>query len=222
MLREFFLVLGLLAGAATPLFAEKFAATSDTAENTAEAKFTVDGTTLIYNSQIEINGRYAEISEGDAGLLAEHLRQNKDITVLQLTSNGGVVWVGADMAQIVQDYELDTRVVDECSSACVTIFLAGARREMARGSRIGFHQNSWNAEDIQDYYKYWRAQSHWHTPWDFATWLYSDTQHETAEQIAYMLSRGVEPAFAVETKTYRPGMWFPTRQELEEAGVLRE
>jgi hypothetical protein len=222
MLREFFLVLGLLEGAATPLFAEKLTTTTDMVENTAEAKFSVDGTTLIYNSQIEINGVYAEISEGDAGLLAEHLRQNKDIAVLQLTSSGGAVWVGAEMARIVQDYALDTRVVDECSSACVTVFLAGGRREMTRGSRIGFHQNSWHADDIRDYYKYWREQSHWHTPWDFATWLYGDTQHTTAEQIAYMLSRGVDPAFAVESKIYRPGMWFPTRQELEEAGVLRE
>ncbi|WP_234417109.1 hypothetical protein [Loktanella sp. Alg231-35] len=222
MLRRFALVMGLLVGVATPLFAEKSASTIDAEENTTASKFTVDGDTLIYNSQIEIDGRYAEISEEDIDLLAEHLRQNKDISVLQLTSSGGVIWVGADMAQIVLDFELDTLVVDECSSACVTVFLAGARREMTRGSRIGFHQSSWDAQDIQDYYKYWREQSHWHTPWDFAAWLYGDTQHETAEQIAYMLARGVDPEFAVETKKYRPGMWFPSRQELQTAGVLRE
>jgi hypothetical protein len=38
-----------------------------------------------------------------------------------------------------------------------------------------------------------------------------------------MLERGVDPGFAIRTLDATPdGMWFPSRSEMEAAGVLRE
>jgi hypothetical protein len=125
------------------------------------------------------------------------------------------------MARIVQDYELDTLVDGECSSSCVTIFLAGQAREMSRGSKIGFHQRSWSADGTQSYYDRWREDEGWDTPFDFASWVYQDTQSETWKELTFMISRGVDPEFAIETKRMRSGIWFPGRRKLEQAGVLR-
>lgn len=211
-----------LAIMATPVFAQKYTSSSDLAATGAGSKFLVQGTTLFYNSNDVTGDAYPEIDSDDVEVLRSLLRENTSITTLQLTSGGGFISAGREMARIVQDYGLDTRVVDECSSSCVTVFLAGERRTLSPGSRMGFHQNSWDVDGTRDYYKDWREESNWRTPFDFAAWLYQDTQHETAEELAYMLSRGVDPAFAIETKTYRPVMWFPTRVELEQAGVLRE
>lgn len=217
MIRVSVFVLGLIL-AATATVAQKF---SEEPGSTA-SKFSVQGATLIYNSDDVTGDAYPEIDGPDVDELHRHLRQNSNINTLQLSSSGGLVWAGDEMARIVMDFDLDTRVEGECSSSCVTIFLAGDTREMTRGSRIGFHQNSWSVGGMQSYFKQWREDENWDTPFDFASWVYRDTQHETAEQLSFMILRGVDPMFAVETKKHRPVMWFPTRFELEKAGVLRD
>ena len=46
---------------------------------------------------------------------------------------------------------------------------------------------------------------------------------EIHEQLIYMVNRGVEPVFAIETlKTTADGMWYPYRIRLLAAGVLTE
>ncbi|MEM8538463.1 MAG: hypothetical protein AAGF56_11465 [Pseudomonadota bacterium] len=186
----------------------------------SSSKFSVQGATLIYNSNDVGSDAYPEIDGPDVDELRAHLRRNSNINTLQLTSTGGLVWAGDEMARIVLDYGLNTRVVDECSSSCVMIFLAGEDRVLTSGSKIGFHQNSWSSGGAQSYFKDWRDAEGWRNPFDFASWLYQDTQHETAAQLEFMVSRGVDPSFAIETKKYRPVMWFPTRQELRNAGVI--
>lgn len=187
-----------------------------------QAKFTVDGTTLVYDSEMVSGDAYPEIDGPDVDEMRRLLHRHDQISTLQLTSTGGLVWAATEMAQIVVDFGLDTVVEGECSSSCVTIFLAGNSRRMTRGSRLGFHQNSWSDEGMQSYFKDWREEENWDTPFDFASWVYQDTQHETAAQLEYMIGRGVDPLFAIETKKYRPIMWFPARQELLAAGVLRD
>ena len=44
--------------------------------------------------------------------------------------------------------------------------------------KIGFHSSSWTAESIQDYYTSEKDTQGWGTPFDFASWLYEDTQAE--------------------------------------------
>ena len=68
----------------------------------------------------------------------------------------------------------------------------------------------------------WREYENLLTPCDIASWLYHDTLHETAAQLEFMIERGVDPLFAIETKKYRPVIWFPSRAELEAAGILRD
>lgn len=203
---------------ATDLSAQKYSA----APGETASKFTVQGATLIYNSDHVTGDAYPEMDGLDVEELRRQLRQNSNIKTLQLTSGGGSVWAGDEMARVVMDFGLNTRVEGECSSSCVNVFLAGDARELARGSRIGFHQYGWSEDGIESYFKQWREEENWQTPYDFASWLYQDTQHETAAHLEFMMQRGVDPYFALEAKKYRPVMWFPTRQELEAAGVLRD
>jgi len=109
------------------------------------------------------------------------------------------------------------------SSSCVNIFLGGAARRMQRGSKIGFHQRHWPVEAMEAYYESWREEKGWETPFDFASWVYRDTQSETYADLSYMIARGVDAGFAVETKkVIATDEWFPSRIELVEAGVLRD
>ncbi|WP_341366804.1 hypothetical protein [Yoonia sp. BS5-3] len=211
------LAMGLIV-VATDLPAQKFGL----AEGGVTGKFDLRGSVLIYNSDNAAVGGYPEIEMADVEELRGYLRSQPHIKTLELNSGGGSVWAGNEMARIVLDFGLNTRVEGECSSSCVNIFLAGQNREMARGSSIGFHQYGWTDEGIESYFKEWRDEENWRTPYDFASWLYQDTQHETAAHLEYMISRGVDPLFAIEAKKYRPAMWYPTRSELEDAGVLRD
>lgn len=187
------------------------------------AKFKVSGTTLIYDTETTVSGDEAEITTLDVDRLLALLRDNPGITTLELNSSGGSVYAGDEMARIVIDFGLDTVVSGVCSSSCVNIFLAGEARRMMRGSKIGFHQRRWPVAAMEAYYERWREDKRWETPFDFASWVYRDTQTEVFNDLSYMIERGVDAAFAVETKKVASSdEWFPSRAELTAAGVLRE
>ncbi|MCC1494362.1 ATP-dependent Clp protease proteolytic subunit [Cognatishimia sp. F0-27] len=204
------------------LFASALCAAAQAAVADDSGKFDIQGSTLVYDTEAARLGPAREIQNRDVDVLRDLLRANPGIRTLKLNSTGGSVWAGIEMAHIVQDFELNTVTDGACSSACVTVFLAGARRTMTRGSKIGFHQRSWNADAMADYYESVREEEGWETPFDFGSWVYSDTQTETFEELRYMIGRGVDPVFAIETKRMRGDLWFPSRAELEEAGVLVE
>ena len=185
-------------------------------------KLYVDGGTLVYDTTNASNG-YSEIESEDVEVLRGLLQANPEVTVIQLTSSGGSVWAAQVISDIVIDFGLDTRVDGDCDSSCVTIFLAGENRTMTRGSRLGFHQVQWSAENISDYYEREAEDFGWETPWDFAEWMYLDTQQEVYRTLNYMISRGVDPAFAIESIRKPDGnMWRPYRAVLRAAGVLTE
>ncbi|WP_096740479.1 ATP-dependent Clp protease proteolytic subunit [Phaeobacter porticola] len=195
------------------------------------AKFMVDGTTLIYDTDNLLsvgkgdssNDGGGEIGDEDIQAFQNILESNPAITRVQLNSGGGSVYAGSAIAELVEARALDTWVVGECVSACVDVFLAGQKRQMTLGSRIGFHQRDWSPKAVQSYYRLWRKDENWATPFEFGTWIYRDTQAEVFRHLKYMMRHGVDPVFAIETlKTAPEEVWYPTRLRLMAAGVLRE
>ena len=131
-------------------------------------KFQLSGTTLVYDT--ESRAEIDEITNKDVDALRQLLRDNSEITTLQLNSSGGSVWAAREMARITIDFDLDTVVDGECSSSCVRILLAGQTRQMARGSKIGFHSRHWAPSAIEKYYDDWREDENWDSPFEFASW----------------------------------------------------
>lgn len=194
-----------------------------TAEDQAMLKFVINGDTLIYDTETNVSGDDAEIENDDVDQMRSLLRSNPGITTLELNSGGGSVYAGDEMARIIIDFGLDTVVSGECISSCVNVFLGGNARRMMRGSKIGFHQRYWSEKSIKKYYDRWHEDENWETPFEFTSWVYEDTQAETYEDLMYIVSRGVEPGFAIRTKRVNnDDEWFPSREELVKAGVLRD
>ncbi|MEX0300942.1 MAG: hypothetical protein AB3N24_00830 [Leisingera sp.] len=186
-------------------------------------KFSLQGGTLVYDTETDVEGEAAEISNEDIDRLRDILKKTPGISELQLNSTGGSVYAGEEIAGLVLEYGLDTSIDGDCISACVDVFLAGSRRRMTLGSRIGFHQRSWPAPAVHKYYRSERKAQRWATPFEFGSWIYVDTQREIHDHLSYMVSRGVDPGFAIETLRTEPGSeWFPSRLRLIAAGVLRE
>ncbi|GHF36476.1 hypothetical protein [Seohaeicola zhoushanensis] len=186
-------------------------------------KFRLDGATLVYDTEAPGPEESGGIVSEDVAVLLQLLRANPGITTLRLNSSGGEVYAAAQIKDIVIDFELDTEVHGDCDSSCVTILLGGTKRAMSRGSRIGFHQVYWSAENIASYYETEREMQGWNTPFDFASWMYLDTQAEVYANLRFLISRGVDPAFAIETiRDPQSEVWRPSRAELLAGGVLTE
>lgn len=184
----------------------------------AEEKFSINGDTLGYNTNPD-----GEIEEEDVEELKTILLENPKITKLIFSSEGGEIYSAREMADIIIDFELDTHVVGECTSACVYLFLAGNKRTMQKGSKLGFHQFWWDAASIEEYYNDWREEEDWANPYEFASWLYGDAQNEVLIDLEYYLERGVDGKFAIKTlQAAGDEMWYPRRKELEQAGVINE
>lgn len=183
--------------------------------------FIVKENKLIYDT--ENSDQTTEISFGHEEELLQILRDHSQIDVLVLNSGGGIIGAANEMADLVIDADIDTFVEGSCESACVTIFLGGKNRKLALGGKIGFHASWWAADSIEEYYNSEKEGEGWETPFDFASWLYEDTQAEIFSEFEYLLERGVKPQFAIQTlKAGSDGMWYPRRKELLEGGILTE
>ena len=192
-------------------------------ETFANEKLYMDEETLFYNTDLANEEVNTEINWEDAELIYKILLENPNLTTIQLNSGGGLIAAAKYISDIVIDFELDTYVSGECSSACVDIFLAGNKRVLQRGSWLGFHKGSWAASDMKNYYEFKREEEGWSDPFEFSSWLYEDTQEEILRQMKYMLERGVKADFIIETlQADNEGMWYPRRKRLQEAGVITE
>ena len=180
-------------------------------------KFKIEGEAIAYDTA------FSEVSAVDAEWLVDLLLANPDVRTMQLTSQGGDIYAAYAMADVIIDFGLDTYVVGECLSACTMLFLAGDGRAIQRGSRLGFHQSRWDAQNMREFYGGLRASRGWKDEFDFSAWVYLDAVNDVLVAMRFMLERGVDPGFAIRTLDANPDdMWYPWRTELEEAGVLRE
>jgi hypothetical protein len=115
-----------------------------------------------------------------------------------LNSDGGRETEARSIAKLIQEKHLDTSVEGQCLSACTLIFLGGAKRELSDDAQLGFHQFSTDgASDFEQ-----RA-----------------TLQEMRESYR---SFGIREWFIDHIAATPPdGMWYPTRDELKNAGVFK-
>lgn len=188
-----------------------------------ETKFHVEGNRIVYDTENVDDPELAEITWADVDELERLLSKNADIRIVELNSSGGQIDAATYMADLVIDYELDTNVNGECASACTLVFLGGERRSVNRGSWLGFHQSWWDPEYVEQYFLENKDDKGWSSPFEFASWLYGDTQAEVLKNMQYFVERGVDPLFAIKTmQATSDDMWYPRRKELEAAGVIVE
>ena len=187
------------------------------------SKFELNGSTLIYDTSSASDGREQEITWKDVDELDALLKSEQSIRKIELNSAGGDVEAAFYMADLIIDYELDTNVNGTCESACTLMLLAGERRTVERGSWVGFHQSYWDANYIQGYFERNKDSKGWSNAFEFASWMYEDTQREVLRNLQYFVERGVDAGFAIKTmKATSDDMWYPRRKELEAAGVIVE
>ena len=186
-----------------------------------EGLFRVVGTKLYFDTENTIGVDIINFSHTEN--LFDVLKSNDQIQTLVLNSTGGMTIAAREMADLVIDAGLDTHVEENCLSACVTIFLGGNNRSLALGGKIGFHKGHWEAASMREYYEDNKIDEEWANPFEFASWIYEDTQSGVFEEFEYLLERGVQASFAIKTlKADADGMWEPRRSVLRAGGILTQ
>jgi hypothetical protein len=68
------------------------------------------------------------------------LRKHPEVRGIVLDSYGGYIYEGRQLSKLITSYGLDTYSFNGCCSACTTAFIAGNKRFLGTGARLGFHQ----------------------------------------------------------------------------------
>lgn len=136
------------------------------------------------------------IGEGSAKALDTAIVQHPSIKLLELESPGGLISERDQIIEVVQKHHLDTVVLQDCSSACTDVYLAGERRYITDKSTFGFHHSGYRGRDRE-------------TVWGVA-------EHMSG---IFFRSRGVkEEFFRKALGTPNADIWQPSTIELRDSG----
>lgn len=143
---------------------------------------------------ITLDGTFGEAS---IEKLQTVIDASPNATTLVLNSEGGRETAAEELALRVRQRHLNTLVEDHCLSACTFLFLAGGKREVADDAELGFHQGTVQGASAT-------VQA-----------IFNNQMSD------YYRSHGVRQWFIDRIIATPPeSMWYPTRDELKEGGVL--
>ncbi len=110
--------------------------------HTSQAATIVTGATRDGGGILKLSGDI-DINDGNQlrSLLSFAKANGIEIHTLELESPGGSLYDGMDLAVVVREANLTTRVMKDslCASSCFTVYAAGTKREYEQGARIGVH-----------------------------------------------------------------------------------
>ncbi len=144
--------------------------------------------------EISLDGN---ITSGVSKKLRQTLEATPNARKLLLKSHGGRILEALAMVDLIKARRLDTRVVEDCESACTLLFLAGAERSASPLAAIGFHQPDFPGLSSQQR----------------DSMIQSNREDYRAA--------GISDEFIDRIMATSPEqMWYPTGDEMTEAGVL--
>jgi len=185
-----------------------------------ENKFALDGSILHYNSEAD-NAEKKRIDYSDVKTLRFYLNSHPEITSIHLNSFGGLTEAGIELGRLLSDFNIETVVTEECSSACIPLFLAGKTRTLKNGGLLGFHRPEWTIDGMQNYYSKNSESEGWNSPFAFASWIQKDTLFIAAELLEGYIRAGINFDFAKRSLQIPfDQMWYPSRETLIQAGVI--
>ncbi len=189
----------------------------------AQDRMTVQGNTLTFNTDALSGADNIAplIVFEDVNLFGELLMNHPEVNTVIVSGAGGSTMAAYDIANKISVFGLITIARNNCSSACTIVFLGGARRELEKGARLGFHRTSRGTSDMRDFYTRNKDDAGWVDEFAFAQDVFEEGQISARVYIEFATRRGVNLDFALRIISYSPeDLWYPTEIELLEAGVL--
>jgi hypothetical protein len=135
------------------------------------------------------------LGTGSTAEVIKVLATAPDVRLIMLNSHGGRLREAEQLAKLVRERSLNTYVETQCLSACTYVFLAGADRAATPNAKIGFHQPSFPGMRSED--------------------------AGLRNMLDVYRSAGISEGFLDKVRdTSSNSMWYPTRDELIENGVI--
>jgi ATP-dependent protease ClpP protease subunit len=166
-----------------------------------------------YTMNIEHEGTILSLKcaiiPGLSNVVEKTLKDNPQIEGLILNTPGGYSEEGFRLAEVVSRYKLNTYVIYDCCSAGTLAFVAGKQRYVTKLAFLGFHQSGFNSSEM--------------VLWgNVPEWLLIEKYKETKENIKSLFSsQGVKEEFIEHMNSVpHKDMWYPSQEELFEAGVI--
>ena len=180
-------------------------------------KFALQGTTLVYNSNLSSDPDLDYITFDDAKVIKQYLDKN-NIKTLRLTSKGGQQGAMLDIKDLVLKYKLDTEAKGECESACSIIFVAGQKRSVIGKAKLGFHTTF---TKIDDFEKRKKLVEGYDKRLDYENTIAYFSKVSAANEIVFFQMQGIHIYFALRVLKVHPlDMWYPKHKDLIDYGVL--
>lgn len=156
-----------------------------------KVSMTRDGKTMFFSGVM---------SDGMARKLEPMLDRSQALQTVTLDSPGGNLYEARSFARRIQKRGLNTHVAKECSASCTLVFVAGTQRTLGPGAELGFHRYGLDFEQLLPNVQ---------------------TTKEIPEDRKYLVGRGIDVRFLERVFTIDRGpIWYPTRTQLETAGVV--
>ncbi|MDB9857975.1 hypothetical protein OAC63_06300 [Amylibacter sp.] len=194
-------------------------------ELTAQSRYTVANGTLIFDMTIEEPSYEftGSVESYDAEAIQNYLFEMPEINTLRVTGPGGYGSAARAISAYLVQHSINTEAFGGCASACARIFLGGKSRRLATGATLGFHRPWIDKESEKNFYKANRVKKKWEEEFDYVPWIYNVAIGDVVESIEFMRSRDVDIDFILKIYSINSyDMWYPSRGELLEAGVLTE
>ena len=90
-----------------------------------------------------------DFRDGDYARFKSQFRKTDVVIGLDLSSAGGDIEEGVQIANLAHEKKLSVFVAEECISVCAFVFFAATKRYLGPDSRIGVHSIS-NSREIED------------------------------------------------------------------------
>jgi ATP-dependent protease ClpP protease subunit len=128
------------------------------------------------------------------------LSDNEQIMTVMLNSDGGNIGEGRGLAKLFSKHRLNTRVGEQCVSACTLAIIGGTHRAALQSAKIGSHQYRVDVDyDI----------------------IATDVGKEQERDTALFLESGVSESFMAKMFSHEAsGMWWPDLAELFDVGFM--
>lgn len=141
-----------------------------------------------------------DMQNGTTRVLEKWFIEHPNITGIILDSTGGRVYEGRGVARLVREKGLDTYTMTGCYSACTIAYIAGVKRFVVDGAKLGFHQ-----------YTYATAKN----------LGYLDSSAEQDKDLSSYRSRGIDEGFIERVfDASSSDMWFPDYDQLIASRVI--
>ena len=180
-------------------------------------KFALQGTTLVYNSNLSVDPNLNYITFDDVKDFKQYLDKN-DIKTLRLTSKGGQQGAMLDIKDLVLKHKLDTEAKGECERACSIIFIAGQKRSVIGKAKLGFHTTF---TKIDDFEKRKKIVEGYDDRLDYENTIAYFSKVSAVNEIVFFQTQEIDFYFALRVLKVHPiDMWYPKLKDLFNYRVL--